>query len=131
VLALLARDLDAFVAGMQRIGCIAPGAEPGVRKAVAAMFARLRGEAAGPLGLGADRILALKDEAKQLLYETPGLALPTDLLLYAKTLSYLFALARELAPEVDPMRLTVPWLLRFLAQRGATSVSASAAPGAG
>ena len=134
VLALLARDLDAFVAGMQRIGCIAPGAEPGVRKAVAAMFERLRGEAAGPLGLGTDRILALKDEAKQLLYETPGLVLPTDLLLYAKTLSYLFALARELAPEVDPMRLTVPWLLRFLAQRGAppaTNASAVGAPGAG
>jgi predicted unusual protein kinase regulating ubiquinone biosynthesis (AarF/ABC1/UbiB family) len=117
MLALLARDLDGFVAGMQRLGCIAPGAEPRVREAVASSFARLRGEAAGPLGLGADRILALKDDAKRLLYETPGLALPTDLLLYAKTLSYLFALSRELAPDVDPMRLSVPHLLRFLAQR--------------
>jgi predicted unusual protein kinase regulating ubiquinone biosynthesis (AarF/ABC1/UbiB family) len=131
MLALLASDLDAFVAGMQRIGCLAPGAEPRVREAVATMFARLRGEAAGPLGLGADRILALKDEAKRLLYETPGLALPADLLLYAKTLSYLFALARELAPEVDPMRLTVPHLLRFLAVREPTPASAAAAPGAG
>jgi predicted unusual protein kinase regulating ubiquinone biosynthesis (AarF/ABC1/UbiB family) len=135
MLALLARDLDGFVAGMQRLGCIAPGAEPRVREAVASMFARLRGEASGPLGLGADRILALKDEAKHLLYETPGLALPTDLLLYAKTLSYLFALARELAPELDPMRLTVPHLLRFLAQRDpaprATGASAGAAPGGG
>jgi ubiquinone biosynthesis protein len=135
MLALLARDLDGFLAGMRRLGCIAPGAEPRVRAAVESMFARLRGEAAGPLGLGADRILALKDEAKRLLYETPGLALPTDLLLYAKTLSYLFALARELAPEVDPMRLSVPHLLRFLAQRdpapAATSVAAAAGPGAG
>jgi len=130
MLALLAADLDGFVAGMQRLGCIAPGSEPGVREAVASMFARLRGETAGPLGLGADRILALKDEAKRLLYETPGLELPADLLLYAKTLSYLFGLARELAPEVDPMRLTVPHLLRFLAQRdpapAATSARASA-----
>ena len=62
-------------------------------------------------------MLALKDEAKRLLYETPGLTLPSDLLLYAKTLSYLFALAREIAPDVDPMPLTVPWLLRFLAVR--------------
>jgi ubiquinone biosynthesis protein len=128
MLTLLAGDLAGFVGGMQRLGCIAPGAEPGVREAVAKMFARLRAEAGGPLGLGADRILALKDEAKRLLYETPGLALPTDLLLYAKTLSYLFALARELAPEVDPMRLTVPHLLRFLAQRdGAPATPASAA----
>jgi predicted unusual protein kinase regulating ubiquinone biosynthesis (AarF/ABC1/UbiB family) len=120
MLALLARDLDAFVAGMQRMDMIAPGAEPRVRAAVASMFARLSGTAAGPLGLGSERILALKDEAKQLLYDTPGLALPSDLLLYAKTLSYLFALGRELAPEVDLMRLSAPYLLRFLAQRDAT-----------
>jgi predicted unusual protein kinase regulating ubiquinone biosynthesis (AarF/ABC1/UbiB family) len=133
MLALLARDLDGFLAGMQRLGCVAPGAEPRVRTAVESVFARLRGEASGPLGLGADRILALKDEAKRLLYETPGLALPSDLLLYAKTLSYLFALARELAPEVDPMRLSVPHLLRFLAQRdpAPTSVAAAAGPGGG
>ena len=57
-----------------------------------------------------------------------------DLLLYAKTLSYLFTLARELAPEVDPMPLTVPWLLRFLAVRDpapTTVASAAGAPGAG
>jgi ubiquinone biosynthesis protein len=133
MLALLGRDLDGFVAGMQRIGAIAPGAEPRVREAVAGVFTQLRAEAGGPLALGADRILALKDEAKRLLYETPGLALPSDLLLYAKTLSYLFALARELAPEVDPMRLTVPHLLRFLAVRDAEpkSVAGAAVPGAG
>jgi predicted unusual protein kinase regulating ubiquinone biosynthesis (AarF/ABC1/UbiB family) len=124
ILALLRRDLDAFVAGMARIGAVAPGAEPRVREAVASVFARLSGETASPLALSGSRVLALKDEAKRLLYETPGLALPSDLLLYAKTLSYLFALARELAPEVDPMPLTVPWLLRFLAVRDAAPAAA-------
>jgi ubiquinone biosynthesis protein len=117
ILALLRRDLDAFVAGMTRIGAVASGAEPGVRAAVGSVFARLAGEAGGPLAFTGSRVLALKDEAKRLLYETPGLTLPTELLLYAKTLSYLFALAREIAPDVDPMPLTVPWLLRFLAVR--------------
>ena len=85
------------------------------------MFERIRsgGGAGAPLALGASRVLALKDEAKVLLQETPGLNLPNDLLLYAKTLSYLFALGTELAPEVDMMKLTVPWLLRFLAEKDA------------
>jgi ubiquinone biosynthesis protein len=124
ILALLRRDLDAFVAGMTRIGAVAPGAERAVRAAVGSIFARLAGEAGGPLGFSGSRVLALKDEAKRLLYETPGLTLPTELLLYAKTLSYLFGLARELAPEVDPMPLTVPWLLRFLAVREETAAPA-------
>jgi ubiquinone biosynthesis protein len=128
ILALLGGDLDAFLAGMRRIGAIAPGAEPGVRRAVARMFERIRGEDGGALGLGADRVLSLKDEAKELLYETPGLVLPSDLLLYAKTLSYLLGLARELAPAVDPMRLCVPPLLRFLAERDPDDGSGSVAP---
>jgi predicted unusual protein kinase regulating ubiquinone biosynthesis (AarF/ABC1/UbiB family) len=118
VLALLNGNQDAFVAGMQRLGMIAPGAEPGVRAAVAAMFARLRGEGASALALSGERVLALKDEAQALLAATPGLALPTDLLLYAKTVAYLFALGRELAPEVDVMKLAAPFLLRFLAGHG-------------
>lgn len=127
ILALLARDLDAFVAGMVRIGAVAEGAEPRVREAVGSVFARLASDAGGPLGLSGQRVLALADEAKRLLYETPGLTLPSDLLLYAKTLSYLFALAREIAPDVDPMPLTVPWLLRFLAVRDAAPAAAQAA----
>ena len=70
-----------------------------------------------PLALEGNAVLALKDEAKRLLEETPGLQLPTDLLLYAKTLSYLFGLGTLLAPEVDLMRLSVPYLLRFLAEK--------------
>jgi predicted unusual protein kinase regulating ubiquinone biosynthesis (AarF/ABC1/UbiB family) len=117
IFALLRSDREAFLAGMERLGMIAPEAGPGVRAALDRMFARLRGEGAAPLSLGADRVLALKDEAKALLEETPGLQLPNDLLLYARTLSYLFALGAELAPELDLMKLTVPWLLRFLAER--------------
>jgi predicted unusual protein kinase regulating ubiquinone biosynthesis (AarF/ABC1/UbiB family) len=116
ILALLNGKLDAFLEGMQRMGMIAPGAEADVRAAVAAMFARLRGESGGAaLALSGERVLALKDEAQALLFATPGLALPADLLLYAKTVTYLFALGRDIAPEVDVMKLAAPYLLRFLA----------------
>jgi ubiquinone biosynthesis protein len=118
ILALLNGKLDAFLAGMQRLGMIATGAEPSVRVAVAAMFARLRGERASALALSGERVLALKEEAQALLFATPGLTLPPDLLLYAKTVAYLFALGRELAPEVDVMKLAAPYLLRFLAAPG-------------
>jgi ubiquinone biosynthesis protein len=134
IFAVLRGDLEGFVQGMERLGMIAPGAREPVRAAVARMFEHVRGEGAAPLGLGADRVLALKDEAKRLLEETRGLALPNDLLLYAKTLSYLFGLGAELAPEVDMMKLTVPWLLRFLAEKEPSPTSLAAAgagPGAG
>ena len=49
--------------------------------------------------------------------ETPGLRLPVDLLLYAKTLSYVFSLGAELDREVDMMKLCLPSLLRFLAEK--------------
>ena len=122
--ALLQRDADAFVAGMERMGMVAPGALPGVRSAVESMFAQLQRQASAPLGLSGAQVLSLKDEAKRLLEETPGLQLPNDLLLYAKTLSYLFALGAELDPSVDLVQTTVPYLLKFLARertsRGAT-----------
>jgi len=114
--ALLRQDVEAFLDGMERVGMIAPGARDGVRRAVEAMFARIRSEGA-PLGLGGSQVLALKDEAKRLLTDTPGLQLPNELLLWAKTLSYLFALGDYLDPEADLMRTTVPYLLRWLAQR--------------
>lgn len=117
ILALLNGKLDDFVAGMQRLDMIAPGAEAGVRGAVAAMLARIRGEGSSALALSGERVLALKSEAQALLFATPGLALPPDLLLYAKTVGTLFALGRELAPELDVMKLAVPYLLRFLAAR--------------
>ncbi|RIL05228.1 MAG: hypothetical protein DCC71_11145 [Proteobacteria bacterium] len=114
--ALLRRDVDAFVDGMDRMEMIAPGARAGVARAVRSMFERIAGEGQ-VLGLGGGQVLALKDHAKRLLEETPGLQLPNELLLYAKTLSYLFALGAALDPSVDLMRITVPYLLRFLAAR--------------
>lgn len=117
IYALLQRDLDGFLAGMGRMGMIAPGAEGAVRASVSAMFERMRAQGGAPLGLSGSQVLGLKDEAKALLYETPGLQLPNDLLLYAKTISYLFALGHQLDPGVDLVKLVVPFLLQFLAQR--------------
>lgn len=116
IYALLQYDLDAFVERMDAMGMIAPGARPGVREAVGAMFARIR-ERGGALSVPGAAVLGLKDEAKELLRDTPGLQLPNDLLLYARTLSYLFALGEDLAPEVDLVRLSTPHLLRFLAEK--------------
>jgi ubiquinone biosynthesis protein len=115
IYALLQSDLDGFVDRMEAMGMIADGARPGVRESVGAMFDRIRARG-GALAVPGDAILGLKDEAKELLRETPGLQLPNDLLLYARTLTYLFALGEQLAPEVDLMKLSTPHLLKFLAQ---------------
>jgi ubiquinone biosynthesis protein len=114
VFAVLKRDVDGFLEQMQALDMIEPGAEPGVRAAVEAMFERMR-SGGSVLQQSGSQMLGLKDQAKTLLRDTPGLQLPTDLLLYAKTLSYLFALGESLDPDVDMMKLTVPHLLRFLA----------------
>jgi hypothetical protein len=87
-----------------------------VRDAVAAIFDRIRIRG-GALGIAGSAVLPLKDEAKALLQATPGLQLPNDLLLFARTLSYVFAIGRDLDPEVDLMKLALPSLLRFLAQK--------------
>jgi ubiquinone biosynthesis protein len=116
IFALMQRDLDAFLAGMDRMGMIEPGHRDGVRDAVAAMFDRIRIRG-GALGIAGSAVLPLKDEAKALLQATPGLQLPNDLLLYARTLSYVFAIGRDLDPEVNLMKLALPSLLRFLAEK--------------
>jgi len=113
IYALLARDLDSFVAEMAELEMIAPGSEARVRGAIEAMFEELGERDA--LQVPGGEILGLKETAKQLLQDTPGLRLPNDLLLYAKTLSYLFGLGVQLAPEVDVLKLSLPYLLRFLA----------------
>jgi predicted unusual protein kinase regulating ubiquinone biosynthesis (AarF/ABC1/UbiB family) len=113
--ALLRRDLPGFLDGMQRMDMLAPGARPAVSEAVDRMFQRLA-SGGGPLALPGAQVLSLKDEAKTLLQQTPGLQLPHDLLLFAKTLSYVFALGAELDPEADLMRLSLPYLLQFLAE---------------
>jgi len=113
IYALLQQNLPAFLDGMERIGAIAPGHRDDVARAVGAMFERVKSY--GGLAAGGRQVLSLKDEAVVLLRRTPGLRLPTDLLLYAKTLSYVFALGAELDAEVDMMKLCLPSLLRFLA----------------
>ena len=100
---------------MERIGAIAPGHRDDAARAVGAMFARVKSH--GGLAAGGAQVLSLKDEAVALLRQTPGLRLPTDLLLYAKTLSYVFSLGAELDAEVDMMKLCLPSVLRFLARR--------------
>jgi predicted unusual protein kinase regulating ubiquinone biosynthesis (AarF/ABC1/UbiB family) len=122
IFAILQRDRDALVAAIESMGMVAPGAEAGASAAVATMFDRLAEVASerdgGVLGIGnSGLVLSLKDEAKRLLQETPGLQLPNDLILYAKTLSYLFALGDELDPEVDLMKISLPHLMKFLASR--------------
>ncbi len=114
--ALVKRDPGLFLAGMDRLGMIAPGARAAVLAALERMFGRI-GAQGGALGIAGSQVLSLKDEAKQLLWSTPGLQLPNDLLLFAKTLSYLFALGHDLDPDTDLMRLTLPYLLQFLAER--------------
>jgi len=113
--ALVQRDVTGFIEGMERMGMIAPDSRPGVSAAVSGMFERIA-DAGGALGTSGDRMLALKTEAKQLLQQTPGLQLPADLLLYAKTVSYVFALGAAIAPDVDVMKLSLPYLLQFLAK---------------
>jgi predicted unusual protein kinase regulating ubiquinone biosynthesis (AarF/ABC1/UbiB family) len=119
IFSLLQRDLEGFVERMDQMGMIAPGAREGVRRAVGSMFERIAEQAGAGSALPAagDQILGLKSQAKTLLQETPGIQLPNDLLLYAKTLSYLFALGQQLDPEVDLLRLSLPYLMRFLAEK--------------
>jgi predicted unusual protein kinase regulating ubiquinone biosynthesis (AarF/ABC1/UbiB family) len=124
--ALIQRDLDGFIDGMQRMGMIAPGAEPAVRSAVVHMFDRF--SASGALQIAGSQVLGLKDEAKALLQQTEGLQLPNDLLLYAKTLSYVFALGEQIAPEHDLMKLLLPYLLRYLAQKPNAAMDDGVAP---
>jgi predicted unusual protein kinase regulating ubiquinone biosynthesis (AarF/ABC1/UbiB family) len=115
IYALLQQNLPAFLDGMERLGAIAPGHRDDVARAVGAMFERVKSH--GGLAAGGAQVLSLKDEAVSLLRRTPGLRLPTDLLLYAKTLSYVFSLGAELDAGVDMMKLCLPSLLRFLAAK--------------
>jgi predicted unusual protein kinase regulating ubiquinone biosynthesis (AarF/ABC1/UbiB family) len=114
IYALMKRDLDGFLDGMRRLGMIAPGADADVRRACADMFEHMG--ASGALAIAGGRVLALKDRAKALLQNTPGLQLPNDLLLYARTMTYVFALGAKLDPDVDLMKLSLPYVMQFLAE---------------
>jgi ubiquinone biosynthesis protein len=114
VFALMQRNLSAFLDGMERLDAIEPGYRDAVGASVGRMFERIQSHG-GALAVDGAQVLSLKDEAVALLRETPGLRLPIDLLLYAKTLTYVFSLGAALAPDVDMMKLCLPSLLRFLA----------------
>ncbi len=124
--ALMRRDLDGFIAGMHRMGMVETGHGHAVRAGVASMFQRI-GAGGHALEIAGSQVLPLKDEAKALLQTTPGLRLPNDLLLYAKTLAYVFALGAKLDSDVDLLKLSVPALLRFLAEEGVDEKSAKSA----
>lgn len=116
IYSIIQRDLDGFISAMHRMGMIAPGAEAEVRQSVHAIFVRIADQG-GALDVSGSAVLGLKNQAKTLLQDTPGLQLPNDLLLFAKTVTYVFALAAELAPDVDMVRLCLPYLLQFLAEK--------------
>jgi ubiquinone biosynthesis protein len=115
--ALLQGDPKALLVAMQELGMVDASALGDVERAVDEMFRRLKNAGGEGLALRGEQVEGLGREAKRLLSETPGLTLPTELLLYAKTLAHLFELGRSLAPESDVMKLCVPYLVRFLGSR--------------
>ena len=130
--ALIRRDVEGFVDSMERMGMVEPRARDTVCDAVAQMIDELARHG-GALALESSAVLPLKDAAVELLRRTPGLQLPNDLLLYAKTLSYVFALGVTLAPEVDLVKTSLPYLLQFLGGRDEPSraTGRDAAPAGG
>jgi ubiquinone biosynthesis protein len=116
ILALLQGNGERFLSAMARMDMIAAGAQDQVREAIERMLRRIR-EEGSPVALSGGQVLGLKNEAKELLSRTEGIQLPNELLLYAKTVSYLFALGAQLDPEVNVMRLSLPYLLQFLGER--------------
>ena len=88
-----------------------PGREAQAR---AALEAALAAGAAGALGANTAGIQALKELGKRLVRESGAFRIPRELLLWARTLAYVYNLAERIAPDVDPMRLFLPHLLRFV-----------------
>ena len=109
--ALLKRDADGLLAGLGRLGAVLPGREPQAR---AALEAALAAGAAGALGANVAGIQALKELGKRLVRESGAFRIPRELLLWARTLAYVYNLSERIAPGADPMRLFLPHLLRFV-----------------
>ncbi len=119
---LLKRDVDGLLGGLERLGAVAPGREAEAR---AALQAALDAGAAGALGANVAGIQSLKQLAKRLVRESAAFRIPRELLLWARTLAYVYNLAERIAPGADPMRLFLPHLLRFVTT-GAAPTKASA-----
>ncbi|MBM4337103.1 MAG: AarF/ABC1/UbiB kinase family protein [Deltaproteobacteria bacterium] len=115
--ALLARDVDALLAGLGRSNALLPGREAEAR---AALAAALDAGAARALGANAAGIQALTGLGKRLLRESRAFRVPRELLLWARTLAHVYALFGRIAPDTDPMRRLLPHLLRFVSEPAAT-----------
>jgi ubiquinone biosynthesis protein len=109
--ALLRRDVDSLLAGLSRLHAVVPGRE---REARAALESALAAGASNALGAGVAAIQSLKQLGKQLVRESRAFRVPRDLLLWARTLAYVYNLGERIAPAADPMRLFLPHLLRFI-----------------
>jgi ubiquinone biosynthesis protein len=121
--ALLKRDVDALLAGLTRLSAVIPGREAEAR---AALEAALAAGAAGALGESVAGIQSLKQLGKRLVRESGAFRIPRDLLLWARTLAYVYNLAERIAPGADPMRLFLPHLLKFVTTAGASGAKRSA-----
>ncbi|MFI5317320.1 MAG: ABC1 kinase family protein [Myxococcota bacterium] len=123
--ALLKRDADGLLAGLARMGAVLPGRESEARAALAAALAA---GAAGALGADVAGIQSLKQLGKRLLRESRAFRVPRELLLWARTLAYVYNLAERIAPGSDPMRLFLPHVLRFIATAAPGPIPQERAP---
>jgi predicted unusual protein kinase regulating ubiquinone biosynthesis (AarF/ABC1/UbiB family) len=127
--ALLRRDVGALLEGLERIGALVPGREA---EAEAAITQALDAGAAEALSATPSTIAALKEVGKRLVRESRAFRVPTELLLYARTLAYVFALSERIAPGHSPMPQLLPRLLGFLASgdQGPPPTASEASAGA-
>jgi ubiquinone biosynthesis protein len=108
---LLRRDTDALLAGLVRLSAVVPGRESQAREAIAAA---LDAGAAQALGANVAGIQSLKALGKSLVRTSGAFVVPRELLLWARTLAYVYNLAERIAPGADPMRHLLPHVLKFV-----------------
>ncbi len=113
--ALLKRDVDGLLAGLERIRALVPGREARAREA---LVAALDGGAAGALGANAADIRIMKSLGKRLVHESGAFRVPRELLLWVRTLAHVYDLFEQIAPGADPMRRLLPHVLRFVTEDG-------------
>jgi ubiquinone biosynthesis protein len=110
--ALLRRDLDALLAGLDRVGALVPGREA---EAVRALETALGAGAHHALQADRSGVESLVDLGKRLVRQSGAFRVPRGLLLYARTLAHVLSLTRRIDPDYDAMRQLLPHLFRFLA----------------
>ncbi len=108
--ALLLGDVGALMGCLERIGALRPGRRRRAERAIRQVL-EAGGEA---LEANASAIESLTRLGRGLVRESGAFRVPPELLLYAKTLLYVLALARSLAPGVDPMPRLLPHVMKFL-----------------